>query len=345
MTETAGVNHFWTHPPVPLSDTARHNRERDVQVDNNRLSMTDVQLERAAMRLTMKTRLAERDRLLHGDSDTGTDAALVAQAFLDLLRANRDDQNALHVAAINARAKTTAPLKMYPSIQLSSGVYFDFLNPCDTPLSIEDVAAGLSRMCRFTGQLGDHVSSDAIYSIGQHSVLASENCAPGHELAALLHDAAESVIADMSSPLKQLLPCYKLIEERVENCIFTTFGVPTKLSPEVKAIDLVMLATEKRDLMPRHADDASVWTMLEGVDPLPFTIEPWSPLEARQRFLHRFAYLTQGALPKAGEAYATPHKNAPAAYVEEFRRAYPSSVPPSYPWHGASGIDTVVGRH
>ncbi|USN14303.1 hypothetical protein KABACHOK_04900 [Brevundimonas phage vB_BpoS-Kabachok] len=327
---------------MPLSDTARNNRERDVQVDNNRLSMTEVQLERAAFRLTMKTRIGGAD-YRSGASDPGTDAALVAQAYLDLVKANRDDQNALHVAAINARAKTTAPLKMYPSIQLASGVYFDFLNPCDTPLSIEDIAAGLSRLCRFTGQLGDHVPYDAIYTIAQHSVLASENCEPGHELAALLHDGAESVIGDMSSPLKQLLPCYKTVEARVENCIFTTFGVPTTLSPEVKAIDLVMLATEKRDLMPRRADDDAVWTMLRDVEPLPFTIEPWSPLEARLRFLHRYAYLTQGVFPKPGEAYATPHNDAPAAYVEGFRRANPAS-PPSYPWHGTA-IHSVVGRH
>ena len=319
---------------MPLSDTARNNRERDVQLDGNRLTMTEVQLERAARRLTKQMRLVDRERLLEGKTDTDTDAALVAHAYLDLLRAGREDQNALHAAAISARAKAgVAPLKMYPSIQLASGVYFDFLNPCDTPLTIEDVAASLSRLCRITGQLGDHVSPNAIYSIAQHSVLASENCAPGHELAALLHDASESVLADMSSPLKQLLPCYKLIEERVETCVFTTFGVPTKLSPEVKAIDLVMLATEKRDLMPRRDDDDALWSMLAGVETLPFTIEPWSPLEARQRFLHRFAFLTQGAYPKPGEAYATPHKNAPAAYVDGFRRAYPNTVAAAYPWH------------
>lgn len=318
---------------MTLSTTARNNRERDVQQDANRLSMTQVQLERAALRLTMKTRIGGEDHRT-GRSDAGTDAALVAQAYLDLLNATRDDHNALHVASINARAKSgVGDLKMYPSIQLSSGEYFDFLNPCDTPLSIEDIAAGLSRMCRFNGQLGDHVSSGAVYTIAQHSVLASENCEPGYALEALMHDAAESVIADITSPLKQLLPCYKVIEQRVESSIAATFGLPDKMTAPVKAIDLRMLATEKRDLMPRRDDDDVVWSMLKGVEPLPFTIEPWSPAEARARFLHRFAFLTQGVYPKPGEFHATPHKNAPAAYVDGFRRAYPSTVSSTYPWH------------
>lgn len=330
---------------MTLSETAKHNRERDVQQDANRLSMTQVQLERAALRLTMKTRLAVTDHRT-GQSDAGTDAALVAQAYLDLLNTTRADHNALHVASINARAKSGAgELKMYPSIQLASGEYFDFLNPCDTPLSIEDIAAGLSRMCRFNGQLGDHLSTNAIYTIAQHSVLASENCEPGYEFEALMHDTAESVIADITSPLKQLLPCYKTVETRVESCIAKTFGLPAVMSAPVKTVDLRMLATEKRDLMPRRDDDDVVWSMLKGVEPLPFTIEPWTPGEARARFLHRFAFLTQGVYPKPGEFHATPHKNAPDAYVEGFRRANPSSLTAAYPWHDAGGIDTVKGRH
>ena len=316
---------------MTLADTARNNRERDVQQDNNRLSMTEVQLERAALRLTMKTRLGLVDHRT-GQSDGGADAALVAAAYLELKRQQRDDHDAMHAAAISARAKSDITLKMIPSIQLASGAYFDFLNPCETPLVIEDIAAGLSRACRFNGQLGDHVSYNAIYTIAQHSVLASENCEPGHELQALMHDAAESVITDITSPLKQLLPCYKTIEARVESSIFATFNLPAELSPEVKAIDLRMLATEKRDLMPRMPGDEDAWSMLKGVEPLPFTIEPWGPAEARTRFLHRFDFLTKGLYPLPGGYCAAPHKNAPAAYVEGYRRDRPSRAG-SYPWH------------
>lgn len=289
--------------------------------------MTEAQLERAALRLSMKTQLCDRDRLNAGVSDPATDAALVADAYLALKRETSDGHSLYHMAAATGlREKLEregVKLKMHPSIQLASGVYFDFTDPCSTPLAIEDVAAGLSRICRYTGQLGNHLDPDHIYTVGQHSVLASENCEPGFELEALLHDAAESVIADVSSPLKQLLPCYHLVEDRVERSIRTTFGVPVTMSPEVKKIDLIMLGTEKRDLMPVVAGDQK-WALLDGIDLLPFTIRPWSPAEARARFLHRFAFLTEGVLPKPGDPFATPHENAPADYVEQWRRAYPS---------------------
>jgi hypothetical protein len=323
VTSTAGVNHFGA-PDVTLSQTASDNRNRDLQVEGSRIVMSEAQLERAALRLTMKTRPCDRDALNAGASSLDTDASLVAQAFLDLKREMSDGHTLFHLAAsqgLKERLERDGiKLKMHPSIQLASGVYYDFTDPCSTPLSIEDIAAGLSRVCRYTGQLGTHVDDNAVYTVAQHSVLASENCAPGHELAALMHDATESVINDMASPLKQLLPCYKAVEDRCERSIFQTFGLPLELSPEVKLIDLIMLATEKRDLMPRIEND-NKWTMLEGIDPLPFTIRPWTPAEARARFLARFAFLTEGALPKPGDPFATPHENAPAVYVDQWRRA------------------------
>lgn len=321
---------------MTLSKTASDNRHRDLQLENgSRIVMTDAQLERAALRLTMKTRLCDREALHAGASSLDTDASLVAQAYLDLKRQMSDGHSLYHMAAAaglrEKMEKEGLKLKMHPSIQLASGVYFDFTDPCSTPLSIEDVAAGLSRMCRFTGQLGAHVDPDAVYTVGQHSVIASENAEPGYELEALLHDAAEGVIADMSSPLKQILPCYHLVEDRVERSIRTTFGVPINMSDAVKRIDLIMLATEKRDLMPRVEND-NKWVILEGVEPLPFTIRPWSPAEARARFLARYAFLTQGVLPKPGDPFATPHENAPADYVDQWRRAYPKQAGEANCW-------------
>lgn len=323
---------------MTLSQTAINNRTRDIQQDGNRLTMTPVQLERAALRIAMKTRISNGDSKA-GVADRGDDAALVAIAYLDQCRELREPHNYLHTVALKAKLAQAEDkgieLKMHPSIQLSSGVYYDFLNPWDTPISIEDIASGLSRVCRYTGQLGTHVDEDDVYTVAQHSVLASENCEPGHEFAALMHDATEAVMNDMASPLKQLLPCYKAIEERNEAAIFQTFGLPHHLSPEVKKIDLIMLGTEKRDLMPRGADDDR-WVMLQGVEPLNFTIKPWRPSEARARFLARYAFLTQGVFPKPGDRYATPHPNAPAAYIEAYesnRRAFPDhrfGVPSSF---------------
>ncbi|USN15549.1 hypothetical protein KIKIMORA_04310 [Brevundimonas phage vB_BpoS-Kikimora] len=305
---------------MSLAADAANNRTQDLQLEGFRLSMTPDQLRNAALRLRMRTRIAETDPRT-GRSDFGTDAALVADAYLDLL----EERTTAKAREIQVMADGTInQLKMHPSIQLASGVYFDFLEPDTTPLTIEDVAAGLSRICRFTGQLGAHIDPNAVYTVAQHSVLASENCEPGYELEALLHDASESVLGDVSSPLKQLMPCYRAIEHGVEASIARTFNLPTKMSAPVKAIDLVMLATEKRDLMPRRPEDTEVWALLRDVDPLPFTIRPWSPSEARNRFLHRYVFLTTGLFPSQMSPFAYPHEGSPAAYREGYRAAAPA---------------------
>ncbi len=203
-------------------------------------------------------------------------------------------------------------LKMHPSIQLASGDYFDFLNPESTPLSIWDIATGLSRICRFTGHLRD--PEIATYTVAQHCVLASEN-GEGDAYEKLMHDRAESVIGDVSSPLKQLLPEYKRIEDHIEAVTAVQFNLPHPMSASCKVMDLRMLATEKRDLMPCDKD-GDYWSLLRDIAPLPFTIIPWEPAEARARFLHRYNYLAFGYVPDEDEPFAQPHANAPAEYVD-----------------------------
>lgn len=268
-----------------------------------RLSMTDEQLERAALRLSMKTRLSAGD-VRNGQSDPGTDAALVAQAYLDLKRNQRPQVD-------------MTKLKMHPSIQLASGAYFDFTDP--QPVSILDLVAGLSRICRYTGQLA--IDEDDIYTVAQHSVLASENCEPGYEFEALMHDRFEGVGNDMASPFKQLLLDYKHYENLCEEASAKQFGLPHPMSDAVKRIDLRMLCTEKRDLMPKD-NDGEFWSLLEGVEPLPFRIIPWRPAEAKHRFLQRYYFLTEGRLPQPGDPYAKPHPNAPKAWVDALTEAW-----------------------
>jgi len=312
-----------------VTDTlARYNpaeyAHRDVQIEHNRLWMTEEQLQRAALRLTMKTR-ATGANFQAGQSDLGTDAALVADAYLKMMGEDREARELVRESARLLRTRSERPavdlskLRMHPSIQLSTWVYFDFIEPHKTPLSITDLAAGLSRICRYTGQL--KIDEDDIYSVGQHSVLASENAPPGFEYEALLHDRAESVMNDMASPLKQLLPDYKEIEHRVEEATADYYGVPHPMTPECKAIDLRMLCTEKRDLMPGDmAEDK--WALVQDIEPLPFKIVPWRPSEARHRFLQRYYYLTEGRLPKPTDPYANPHRFAPADYVEKLSKAW-----------------------
>lgn len=168
-------------------------------------------------------------------------------------------------------------------ILTNSGRHVDLLNPAPENLEIEDIALGLSRECRFSGQ------TRAFYSVAQHSVLASRLVPEERALEALLHDATEAFLRDIPTPLKKRLPEYARIEAVLDRSIRQRFGLPEEMSPEVHRADRILLATEKRDLMP---DDRCPWPILEGVSPLPDRIAPWTPERSMGLFLRRFAELS-----------------------------------------------------
>lgn len=170
-----------------------------------------------------------------------------------------------------------------PDILVRSGCYFDFVAPENNEVLISDIAHALSHICRFAG----HTRS--FYSVAQHSVLASRIVPEEDAMAALLHDAAEAYLGDVARPLKQLLPDYKAIEARIEADVFAKLGLPVPLPKSVKYADLVLLATEQRDLMPAHDDE---WCLISGITPLIDRIEPWTPEYAKEAFIRRHQELS-----------------------------------------------------
>jgi 5'-deoxynucleotidase YfbR-like HD superfamily hydrolase len=179
-----------------------------------------------------------------------------------------------------------------PVVQTHSGIMFNLLAPERSTINIEDIAHALSNLCRFNGH------STQFYSVAQHSVLVSRLVPPYLALPALMHDSAEAYLGDCVSPLKQLLPEYKQIENNIMQAIFNCIGLPYPLHSEIKRADIRALATEQRDLM-NACEDGWHWQVTQGISPSDVQIFPESPEEAKDNFLKRYFELQANLLAMA----------------------------------------------
>ena len=133
-------------------------------------------------------------------------------------------------------------------IQLHDGQVFDYDELSAEALTIDNIANALSKLCRFAG----HVTR--FYSVAEHSVYVSEHVPKKMRLAALLHDASESVLVDVPRPLKRMLPKYLDIEAKVMGLIANKYGFPWPMAHEIKVADIRMCLTESRLLTPSKAE-------------------------------------------------------------------------------------------
>jgi 5'-deoxynucleotidase YfbR-like HD superfamily hydrolase len=163
----------------------------------------------------------------------------------------------------------------------NSGKFFDFNDIENNVIDINDIAHALSRLCRFNGHI------DRFYSVADHSLRVSYIVPEKYALEALLHDAAEAYLGDVTTPLKSFLPDYRLLETAVESKISSTFGLLSDAKLNVKIADKIMLHTETRDLFdtPREYDDSIA--LLDK-------IEPFCADDAKKYFLKRFQQLQNG---------------------------------------------------
>lgn len=172
-----------------------------------------------------------------------------------------------------------------PWVQTHTGLALDLESPDPRHIHQHDIAVTLARLPRFTGHTID------VFSVAQHSVLVLRildamwaecgQAAPAElRLAALLHDAHEAYMGDISSPVASLpgltAPIAQL-KARLQRAIHRRFGLPETPPEEwrktIKLADMVALATEKRDLM--------------GPEPLPWVDLP-EPFEQRLDLGYRY---------------------------------------------------------
>lgn len=167
-----------------------------------------------------------------------------------------------------------------------TGKKFYPVTPKPEDVCIEDIAHALSNVCRFGGHCRSH------YSVGQHSVLVSHILAPhGKQVQfyGLMHDATEAYVGDMVRPLKQSLPDYQVVEERVWEAICEKFNIISILPPVVKWADNIALMTERRDIIHPCPDE---WIIRpEDYPPMPFRVVPFPPEKSEALFLEHFERL------------------------------------------------------
>ena len=165
-------------------------------------------------------------------------------------------------------------------IQTYTGKKFCFRNPILQDISIIDISHSLSNICRFNGHCKQ------FYSVAEHSVYLSrqfENSQLAME--ALLDDAAEAYIGDMSRPLKNIneMSAYRKIEQIIDEMIRERFSLSKYRNAEIIDMDTRLLITERNQIMSRPPDDWGI-----KVEPLKIKIQCLNPSEAKEFFEQRY---------------------------------------------------------
>ena len=176
----------------------------------------------------------------------------------------------------------------HPWIETFTGKRFTFgqINP--DLIDINDIAHALSMQCRYAGHCR------RFYSVAEHSVLVMQhlNLQGAYSIllkAALLHDASEAYLGDVTRPLKLQLREYRIIEEEVQDAIWVKFGCWPIHSERlrIKDSDNAILAAEARWLMPSRGEG---WG-LDGIEVPEIIIDGMFPAEAKAAFLNAWEWL------------------------------------------------------
>lgn len=180
----------------------------------------------------------------------------------------------------------------------------DLENPRPKDIDIHDIACGLSKICRFTGQLPQ------FYSVAQHAMLVAEVIEPRLRFPALNHDDSEAYLGDLTRNLKhsRYLAGYRTLERRWTAAINQALGIGR------------LVEADRRQL--KAADDlAAVWERTVLREGRPW--EAWSCIETaveqgwvRSNFLIMLALAEQ--IPSA--VYLRGHYDAEQVFLDRFEQ-------------------------
>jgi len=144
-------------------------------------------------------------------------------------------------------------------IRTISGRKFHLFGDDPAEVDLGDIVTSLSHICRFTGH------TTRIYTVAEHSLLVHDILHAMYKvrdpiilLSALLHDATEAYLADVSAPFKGALLNYSELESIVWARIAPKWGLPQTLDPRVKEADWIALFAEAMELQG-EASEVHTW--------------------------------------------------------------------------------------
>ncbi|WP_103018154.1 hypothetical protein [Alicycliphilus denitrificans] len=189
-----------------------------------------------------------------------------------------------------------------PHIHLADGTvhYLDAHSADLNTYNIETLAHHLALINRFTG------ATYRPYSVAEHSLLCADIAAARGlpvvaQLACLMHDAHEAITGDASTPVKWALgEPWERFEGPHARALRAHFGLRTVFSGygrDIKLVDYIALATERRDLLGFDPERHAPWPQLDTpgqiVEPAAGSLNDYRRVGAawshwKSLFCHRF---------------------------------------------------------
>ena len=175
-------------------------------------------------------------------------------------------------------------------IETFTGKKFDYEDITSNEIDIRDIAHALSNTCRFNG----HCSR--FYSVAEHSILVSSEIEKVFgikaALPALLHDATEAYMPDVSKPLKHFWNTKFGImdfEDGLQEHIFKQLkiGVSLDMMEEIKRYDVALLRAE-RDVLFQGRE---LWEFPENIPTIDPLVIGVNPKIIEMNFLERYSNL------------------------------------------------------
>lgn len=162
-------------------------------------------------------------------------------------------------------------------------------------IDIIDIAVGLGQQCRYTGQVWP------FYSIAEHSVLVARHMPAGatrhQRLQALLHDAPEYLLNDLTRPTKRRVSGYEQLEDHVMYAVDRAYSLNYEAQDwaNIKHIDNLITIPERRKFIPRLPTEAYGRGVNEAEIP---DVKFWcfEPREAVTFFLAEYLELSDSSL-------------------------------------------------